>query len=165
MQRSNIYVTVDAAVFGFDGNGLFLLLIKRKNPPFQNTWCLPGGFVDEHEDLQDAAQRELEEETGIRVSHMHQVYAFGKPHRDPRHHTVSVAYVCLLKKNLHEPKGSDDADEAKWFPIGDLPELGFDHAHIVEKSKAKLKSVLSVESVDTESELSEGELRLVIGLI
>lgn len=138
MKTSNIFVTVDAVIFKEAGNDYHILLIQRKNDPFKGQWALPGGFVDEHEDLKDAAIRELEEETGLKTTEIEQLGAFGKPHRDPRHHTVSVAYMGFTVDN-DEVKGADDAQDAKWFSILRLPELAFDHTDIVKKAIEKLK--------------------------
>ncbi len=137
MRTSKIFVTVDAVVFRKSGSENEVLLIKRKKEPFQGRWALPGGFVDEHEDLKDAAQRELHEETGVRVDFMVQLGAFGKPHRDPRHHSVSIAYTAIVPENT-EAIGADDAEEAKWFSVKNLPELAFDHADIVNLALQKL---------------------------
>ena len=138
MKTSKIFITVDAVIFRKAGQESELLLIQRKNDPFKGQWALPGGFVDEHEDLAVAAARELEEETGLRVGQLEQLGAFGKPHRDPRHHTVSVAYTGFATENA-EAVGADDAAEAKWFPINSLPELAFDHADIIKQAIEKLK--------------------------
>lgn len=136
MRTSKIFVTVDAVIFRKSAGGHELLLIKRKNDPFKGKWALPGGFVDENEDLADAAKRELREETGLVVESLQQLGAFGKPGRDPRSHTVSVAYTGFANENA-EAVGADDADEAKWFLITDLPELAFDHADIINSALEK----------------------------
>lgn len=138
MERSKIYVTVDAVVFRPAANSYELLFIKRKNEPFKGRWALPGGFVEEHEDLRDAAARELQEETGLKVTALEQLGAFGKPHRDPRHHTVSVAYIAFVDENA-EPVAADDADEAKWFSVKSLPEMAFDHDDIVNLALQKTR--------------------------
>jgi 8-oxo-dGTP diphosphatase len=136
MRTSKIFVTVDAVIFRKVNSVIEILFIKRKNDPFKDKWALPGGFVDEGEDLAHAAERELFEETGIRVEGLEQLGAFGKPGRDPRQHTVSVAYVGFTDAKA-EAVGGDDADEAKWFPVATLPELAFDHADIVNLALEK----------------------------
>ncbi len=138
MKRSQIYVTVDAVVLRPAAESYELLFIKRKNEPFKGKWALPGGFVEEHEDLRDAAARELQEETGLRVTALEQLGAFGKPHRDPRHHTVSVAYIAFVDANA-EAIAADDADEAKWFSVKNLPEMAFDHDDIVNLALQKTR--------------------------
>lgn len=136
MRTSNIFVTVDLVIFRNTPGGQELLFIKRKNEPFKGKWALPGGFVDVHEALKDAAKRELTEETGLVVNDLVQLGAFGKPHRDPRHHTVSVAYTGFVPEGT-EAVGADDADEAKWFSVKMLPELAFDHTDIVNLALQK----------------------------
>jgi 8-oxo-dGTP diphosphatase len=131
-------VTVDAVIFRKANNENEILFIQRKNEPFKGKWALPGGFVEENEDLQDAARRELEEETGLVVAKLEQLGAFGKPYRDPRHHTVSIAYMGFTSDNA-EAIGADDATEAKWFSVKNLPELAFDHADIVTLALEKIK--------------------------
>lgn len=123
-------VTVDLLMINGSENPE-ILLIKRKNDPFKNCWALPGGFVDEHEDLPDAARRELKEETGLEVSELRQLHTFGKPGRDPRGHTISVIYYCLLDKKPVIQAGSD-AKEAAWFSLHNCNEkLAFDHREII----------------------------------
>ncbi len=139
MRVSHIFLTVDAVVFKPLNNELYLLLIKRKNEPFQNTWALPGGFVDEHEDIDVAVKRELQEETQIRIETMIQLKAFGKPYRDPRHHVVSIAYYGFVSNDV-VVKASDDAKEAKWFPVNDLPKLAFDHDEIINFALQKIQT-------------------------
>ncbi len=108
-----------------------VLLIQRKNEPFADFWAFPGGFVDENEDLLDAAIRELEEETGVRNDDLLQLRAYGTPGRDPRGHVISVVF-CGISSQKNEIKAADDAKDAKWFPIDDLPELAFDHEKIMQ---------------------------------
>ena len=138
MRTSKIFVTVDTVIFRKAGQDNEILLIQRGNEPFKGKWALPGGFVDEHEDLKSAAARELEEETGLKVDRLDQLGAFGKPHRDPRHHTVSIAYTGFAPENA-EVLGADDAAEAKWFSVKSLPELAFDHADIVNLALEKVQ--------------------------
>ncbi|HEX9979122.1 MAG TPA: NUDIX hydrolase [Flavobacterium sp.] len=137
MRQSKIFVTVDAVTIRRKSGPGELLLIKRKNDPFKGSWALPGGFVDEGEDLEEAARRELEEETGLKADTMEQLKAFGKPGRDPRHHTVSVAFLCYVPDNA-EAAAADDAAEADWFPVDKLPELAFDHRDIINYALTKL---------------------------
>lgn len=127
---SKIFLTVDMVVFNENRNEI--LLIKRKNNPFKDCWALPGGFVDENEDLEEAAKRELKEETNVTVSEVIQIGAFGKPGRDPRGHMVSVAFSTQLTSQ-QDIKPLDDAKEVKWFFINNLPDLAFDHEEIINK--------------------------------
>lgn len=128
---SKIFVTVDVVVFNKNKNEI--LLIQRKNEPFKDYWALPGGFVDENEDIESAAKRELKEETNVVVSEIIQIGAFGKPGRDPRGHMISIAYKTILAENQNI-KPLDDAKEVKWFKINNLPELAFDHDTIIIQS-------------------------------
>lgn len=137
MRTSKIFVTVDAVILRKAGD-YELLLIKRKNEPFKDCWALPGGFVDENEDLKTAAIRELEEETQIKVTDLEQIGAFGKPFRDPRGHMVSVAYFGIVPENT-VAVAADDAKETGWFSVKDLPKLAFDHLDIVTLSLQKFQ--------------------------
>lgn len=129
-----IFVTVDICIFKKNDEGQFyLLLIKRKNDPFKDHWALPGGFVDLGEDIKDAASRELLEETSLQVSDLKQIGAYGKPDRDPRAHTLSVAYFGLVPYDS-EAIAADDAKEVGWFSLNDFPLLAFDHQEIVNDS-------------------------------
>lgn len=109
-----------------------ILLIKRKNEPFKGCWALPGGFVDEKEDLHQAALRELMEETQVKGADLKQIGAFGNPNRDPRGHMVSVAYFGTLTEEVIAI-ASDDAKEIGWFSLKKLPALAFDHAEIISE--------------------------------
>ena len=130
-------MTVDIILIRKDGDAANILLIQRKNEPFKNSWALPGGFVDEHEDLEAAAKRELLEETSVTVNSLEQLKAFGKPNRDPRGHMVSVAFIGFAEENS-KAVAADDANEAKWFSLNDLPELAFDHAEIINFGRSKV---------------------------
>ncbi len=148
-------VTVDSVLFGVDLNadgtmGLQVLLIRRKYPPFEGMWALPGGFVDVKDDgnqgesLEDAARRELWEETGIEDRlYLEQLGTFGTPGRDPRGRVISVAYMALTQSKAHLVKGADDAAEACWVRVDALyPEnaLAFDHTEIVSTAIARLRA-------------------------
>lgn len=128
-----IALTVDAVVVHKGGESHKIVLIQRKNHPFQGQWALPGGFVENEEELEDAAIRELSEETGINLKSMIQVYAFGKPDRDPRKRVVTIAYLAVLK-DRPKIKGASDANQAEWIDVDQLPELAYDHAEIINKA-------------------------------
>jgi len=132
----NILVTVDAVIFCDYKTNLSVLLIQRKNPPFKDGWALPGGFVEDDEDLVKSCARELEEETGLIVNEreLQQVAAFGAPGRDPRGRTVTIAFTTKLKGKAPAIKGADDAALAQWWPVKELPELAFDHQQIIKEA-------------------------------
>ena len=133
-------LTVDCVVFGIDRtNGLQILLIERKLPPFAGEWALPGGFVRLRESLDQAARRELREETGVTGLFLEQLQAYGKPNRDPRGHTVTVAFYALVNLWDYQIKAATDAKQARWWSMDELPELAFDHAVIVKSAIAALR--------------------------
>jgi 8-oxo-dGTP diphosphatase len=132
-------VTADAAVFAFVEGGARLLLIQRKHEPYQDHWALPGGFVEIDEDLPDAAARELAEETGLKGVSLEQLRAFGKPGRDPRGRTITIAYFGLLTGDGRQVQAADDAAQARWFDVDHLPPLAFDHEKIVRCAIERLR--------------------------
>lgn len=137
MKPVPMLVTADVVLFGeniFDG--LSVLLIQRKNPPHQFSWALPGGFVDPTEDLPAAAERELEEETNLKISNLRQIGAYGKPNRDPRGRVVTIAFTAKIKIKDFEPKAMDDAMNIGWFLLDELPPLAFDHAKIIKDAQS-----------------------------
>lgn len=123
-------VTADIVVLHRSAEGVKILLIERRNNPYAGCWALPGGFVDENEDLADAAARELQEETSLVNLDLHQFHAFGTPGRDPRGHTVTIAYWGVAD-NSQEACAGDDAKNLRWFSIDSLPPLAFDHDKII----------------------------------
>ena len=139
---------MDCVVFGFDGGTLQVLLIRRALEPFRNQWALPGGFVRVDETLDEAARRELEEETGLKKVFLEQLYTFGGVTRDPRERVVSIAYYALVKPGL--VTGDTDAAEAKWFPVSDLPVLAFDHAGILATALERLRGKLTYQPIGFE---------------
>lgn len=123
-------VCVDIIVISKTQKHNKILLIKRKQNPYEDCWALPGGFVEMEETLEQSAIRELNEETGIKINLLTQFAAYGNPGRDPRGRTVSVIYYTLLEKET-EVNAGDDAATAEWFNISELPELAFDHSQII----------------------------------
>lgn len=143
-------VTVDGVVFGFDETDLKLLLIRRRIEPNKGAWALPGGFVNINEGLEEAARRELHEETGIEELYLEQLYTFGEPKRDPRERVISVAYYALVKLSEHTVRAASDAIEVAWFPVAELPKLAFDHERIVDTGLKRLKAKVRYEPIGFE---------------
>ncbi|MGN6368996.1 MAG: NUDIX hydrolase [Phycisphaerae bacterium] len=143
-------LTVDQVVFGFDDDDLKVLLIQRASPPFEGKWALPGGFVEMEETLEEAARRELQEETGLANVFLEQLYTFGDPKRDPRERVVSVAYYALVKLADHHVKAATDAKQAAWFPVSDVPALAFDHAKILDVALKRLRAKVRYQPIGFE---------------
>ncbi len=147
-----ILVAVDAIVFGYSKeNGVSVLLIKRKYDPFKSAWAIPGGFVLNGESLEDAVERELQEETGVKINYLEQLYSFGKPDRDPRQQVLSVAYFGLVKSSeFQKLKASTDAEDAEWFTIKKLPKLAFDHKEILKTAIERLRGKITYQPIGFE---------------
>lgn len=143
-------VTVDVVIFTVRDGDLQVLLIRRKRPPFEGMWAIPGGFVRIDESLEDAALRELEEETGVRDVYLEQLYTFGDPDRDPRGRVITVAYFALVPANTVRLRAGDDASEARWWSMYDLPPLAFDHADILAYALQRLRYKLEYTAVGFE---------------
>lgn len=118
-----------------------VLLIERGDEPFKGCWAFPGGFMNMDETTEQCAIRELEEETGLKVSEVHQIGAYSKVDRDPRGRTVTVAYLAIIDAPM-AVNGQDDAAKAQWFPLSALPELAFDHDEIMQDAIKKYKEVV-----------------------
>ncbi|MFN8436276.1 MAG: NUDIX domain-containing protein [Cytophagales bacterium] len=145
----NIKVAVDAVVFGYHPeNGLLILLIRRGIEPFKLDWALPGGLVLNHETLEEAIQRELVEETNLKIDYLEQLYSFGNVHRDPRNRVISIAYFALI--HPEKLNAGTDAEDAQWFSLKNLPQLAFDHSLIIETAYNRLKAKLTYEPIGFE---------------
>ncbi len=146
-----INLAVDAVVFGYTSeDGLSVLLIQRKIPPFEGEWALPGGLVKENESLDEAVMRELKEETGVSINYLEQLYTFGEPKRDPRNRVVSVAYYGLVRPDVFHLLADTDALEAAWFNLDELPKLAFDHQNILNLARVRLKGKITYEPIGFE---------------
>ncbi len=149
MQQA-IKLSVDAVVFGYESGTISVLLIKRKYEPFKGKWAIPGGLVLNKESLEEAVERELKEETGIKINYLEQLYTFGNPNRDPRNRVVSVAYFGLINPSAFKIFASTDAQEVQWFKIDKLPILSFDHEEILKIAIARLQSKITYEPIGFE---------------
>ncbi|TAF75422.1 MAG: NUDIX hydrolase [Bacteroidetes bacterium] len=146
--KQSIKIAVDAIVFGYSNHCLNVLLIKQKFGALKNQWALVGGFVKDNESLYDAVNRELHEETGIKVNYLEQLYTFGDNiERDPRCRVVSVAYFALVNSTELILHADSDAEDAQWFPIQELPNLAFDHKEIVQMALKRLQSKLIYQPI------------------
>jgi len=118
-----------------------VLLIERGDDPFKGCWAFPGGFMNMDETTEQCAIRELEEETGLKVSGLHQIGAYSKVNRDPRGRTVTVAYLAIVDKPV-AVSGQDDAAKVQWFPLSTLPKLSFDHDEIMQDAVKKYQEIV-----------------------
>ena len=141
-------VATDCVVFGFDGRELQVLLIERGNDPFKGYWAFPGGFMNMDESAESGALRELQEETGLVINVLKQLGAFTDVNRDPRGRVVSIAFYALVRPS--EVTGGDDASEARWFALDDVPRLAFDHDYILRKAMQQLRKDIHFEPIGFE---------------
>ena len=141
---------VDCVVFGFDEGELKVLLIQRALAPFKGRWALPGGFVRVNESLDEAARRELAEETGLKNVFLEQLYTFGGVDRDPRERVVSVAHFALVKLSDHRARAATDAANAEWFPVSQVPKLAFDHGKILALARERLRGKVRYQPIGFE---------------
>jgi 8-oxo-dGTP diphosphatase len=143
-------LTVDCVVFGLDEGDLKVLLIQRALEPFRGRWALPGGFVRMNESIEQAALRELREETGLTDVYLEQLYTFGDLDRDPRGRTVSVGYYALVALTGRHIAAATDASNAAWFALRDLPSLAFDHDRILDIAVDRLKGKVRYQPIGFE---------------
>lgn len=151
-------ITVDILIFRLVNDSVDILLIKRKKPPYKEFWAFPGGFVNIDESLEDAAKRELLEETNVKNVYLEQLYTFGDVERDPRMRVISVSYMALLNENDIEKfneKAGDDAKELQWFNINELLngiednsiKLAFDHEKIFKLAIERLRGKIDYTNI------------------
>jgi 8-oxo-dGTP diphosphatase len=150
MKTHTIQVAVDLVILTIQEQQLRVLLVKRGVRPFEGECALPGGFVREDESLEEAAARELEEETGTKNIFLEQLYSFGDPKRDPRGRVVTVAYYALISSDRAELAAGSDAASAAWYPVAKLPKLAFDHPNILDVALNRLRGKLEYTTVGFE---------------
>ena len=138
-------VTTDCVIFTYEDRKLKVLLVRRGGEPFKGKWAFPGGFLKMDENAEQGALRELREETALVPSAISQFGVFSDVLRDPRERVITIAWYALVKP--HEVVGGDDADEAAWFPIEDLPPLAFDHRIIFEAAMERLRRDIHFQPV------------------
>jgi 8-oxo-dGTP diphosphatase len=143
-------LTVDIVVFALDAKQLQVMLIERDLPPFEGEWALPGGFVRVDETLDDAARRELREETGLTEIFLEQLYTYGDLQRDPRERVVTVAFYALVNLEGHDVHASTDARNAAWFAVNNLPKLAFDHQAILKAAHERLRGKVRYQPIGFE---------------
>jgi len=156
-------VAVDIVIFTIQEGELKVLLVKRRIPPFKDQLAIPGGFVLPEEDLDQAALRELQEETGVTDVYLEQLYSFGDPNRDPRERIISITYFALISAD-HQLRASTDASEACWWPVQQPPSLAFDHGRILTYAIERLRNKLEYTTVGFQllpSKFTLGELQAV----
>jgi 8-oxo-dGTP diphosphatase len=143
----SLRVTVDIVIFTLREGSLQVLLVKRGVPPFEGQYAIPGGFIRGDESLEEAALRELHEETGVRNVFLEQLYTFGDPKRDPRGRVITVAYYALIASDKLSLVAGADAAEAQWFPASSVPPLAFDHKSILDYALERLRNKLEYTTV------------------
>jgi 8-oxo-dGTP diphosphatase len=147
-RRARAQVTVDVVIFTILEGALAVLLVRRGIDPFRGRWAIPGGFILEGESLEQAALRELREETGVGEVYLEQLYTFGDPERDPRGRVITVAYYALIAMDRAPVEAGTDAAEARWWPVAGLPRrLAFDHARIVDYAVERLRAKVEYTTV------------------
>lgn len=141
-------VTTDCVIFSFDGTKLKVLLVQRGVEPYKGRWAFPGGFMKMDESAEEGELRELQEETGMSGAYIKQFHAFSEPSRDPRERVITIAFYALVK--MQEVKGADDAADARWFALDEVPSLAFDHDLILRTALGELRKQIHFEPVGFE---------------
>ena len=144
------FISTDNIIFGLNNGQLHVLLIKRASEPSAGMWALPGGFILKDEDLDMSARRTLESMTGMTDVYMEQVYTFGAVNRFPDVRVLTVAYYALLNYSLYTVQAGPEATDINWFPIAEVPDLVFDHQHILDKTLAFLRAKVRTEPLGFE---------------
>lgn len=136
----NPSLAVDLVVFGYHDRKLSVLLLNRKEAPFQNSWTLPGGFLQLEESLLQVCNRIMKTKTGLENIYLEQLYSFDEPGRDPRGRVISIAHYALVNPQRFEVVAGNMANDVQWFPVAAVPQLGFDHDQIFRQALQRLKS-------------------------
>lgn len=140
-------LTTNIVVFTLRDGQLKLLLVQRRNAPYQGYWSLPGGMVGEDEDIEANATRKLEEGTGVSGVYLEQLYTFGAPARDPRERVISVAYYALVASKRLRLRTDEHSEGVAWFALDELPELAFDHAQMADTAHQRLAAKLDYSTI------------------
>ncbi len=140
-------VTTDNVIFGFDGEALNVLLIQRGMEPYRERRAFPGGFLNMDETAEEGAARELKEETGVEDVYLEQLRAFSTVDRDPRERVITIAYYALVRQKDYHVIGADDAADARWFKLKELPTLAFDHEYILKMALKRLNERIYFEPI------------------
>ncbi|HEX3714389.1 MAG TPA: NUDIX domain-containing protein [Trebonia sp.] len=164
-EHLQLRLAVDLAILTVRENQLNVLVIERGHDPYRGKVALPGGFLLVDEDLRDAAERELAEETGLdgKSLHLEQLAAYGDPGRDPRGRVVSLAYLAIAP-DLPVPSAGSDARTASWSPAADVGGLAFDHSAILADAVERARTILELTTLATAfcpPEFTIGDLRAV----
>ena len=141
-------VTTDCVIFGFDGTRMKVLLVQRGIEPYKGRWAFPGGFLQMDESAEEGALRELREETGLSGAFIRQFHTFSAPDRDPRERVITIAFYALVR--IEEVTGGDDAADARWFALDEVPQLAFDHDQILRTAEQALRQQIHFEPVGFE---------------
>jgi len=152
-------VTTDCIIFGLDDNELKVLLIERGNEPYKGCWAFPGGFLNPDETVEQGALRELKEETELEDAYIEEVGVFSDPKRDPRDRVITVAFYSIIR--IRDVNAGDDAANANWLPINNLPRLAFDHDLILKAALKRFKERLIVEPnflISSKENFNENEI-------
>jgi 8-oxo-dGTP diphosphatase len=140
-------LTTNIVIFTLRDEQLKVLLIRRRNPPFQGCWSLPGGVIGTDEDVEANAMRKLEDSTGLSGIYLEQLYTFSAPERDPRERVISVAYYALVASKRLQLRTDEDSEGVGWYSLNELPELAFDHAQMVDTAHQRLAAKLDYSTI------------------
>lgn len=143
--KSHYALAVDCVIFGYAQGELKVALIERRNEPFKGSWALPGGFVHGDETAEQAAARELQEETGVHDIYLEQFHVFSEPNRDPRGRVIAVGFFALIASDKIELEATADAADAQWFNAYDLPKLAFDHGEMYVHALKALRNAVTMQ--------------------
>jgi len=146
----SFYVTSDCVVFGFEGDELKVLLLKREKSPYKGKWALPGGFIRKNETADACAKRILKEKVGLNEIYMEQLFSFTALKRDPRDRVLSIGHFALINQKLYNAVAGRDAMEVRWFKLDEIAGLAFDHNAIIEMAVSRLRNKINYQPIGFE---------------